>query len=261
MTTATRRRLARPATAALLAAVSAALAVGLGGCGGSGRADNRVTLTVLAASSLTDAADGLTTAYGRTEPGVRLRFSLAGSQELASQVRQGAPADVIVTADEKTMTGLGDDVRDATVVAHNRLTIVVGKGNPKHVTGLADLARHDVVTVLAAPQVPVGRYSRAALAAAGVTLTPASEEPDVRAVLTRVRLGEADAGIVYVTDARSAGSDVTTVPIPAAFDQAATYPAAVVAASEHRAAAAAFVRWLASPAGTQVLARSGFEGP
>lgn len=246
--------------AALLAVAATAVAA-LTGCGGSASGSRDTTLTVLAAASLTDASKAVAADYARTHPGVRLRFSLAGSQELASQVRQGAPADVIVTADQKTMTGLGDLVRDTAVVARNRLTIVVGKGNPKGVRGLADLARKDVVTVLAAPQVPAGRYARAALDRAGVKVTPRSQEPDVRAVLTRVRLGEADAGIVYVTDAAAAGRDVTAVPIPDAVNQVARYPAAVVAASGHQAAAQAFVRWLASADGARVLARFGFQAP
>jgi molybdate transport system substrate-binding protein len=244
-----------------LAAAAAAVALLAAACGSGAGASDSTTLTVLAASSLTSASTSISDAFRAQEPGVRLRFSFAGSQELASQVRQGAPADVLVTADQKTMAGLGKDVRDPAVVARNRLTIIVARGNPKGVHGLADLRRPGVVTVLAAPEVPAGRYARTALATAGVAVTARSQEPDVRAVVTRVRLGEADAGIVYVTDAAAAAGAVTAVPIPDRVNVRATYPAAVVASSAHTRQAEAFVRWLASPEGTRVLSRFGFEAP
>ena len=229
---------------------------------GSGDGDtDRTTVTVLAAASLTSAAEDITTVYERGHPGVRLRFSLAGSQELASQVRQGVPADVIVTADEPTMDALGDLVRDPVLVAGNQLAIVVAAANPKQIAGLEDLARPDVVTVLAAPTVPAGRYAAEVLDRARVRVTPRSEEPDVRAVLTRVRLGEADAGIVYVTDIAAGGADVEDVPIPADVNVRARYPAAVIAGTEHEDEAMDLVDWLASPAGHEVLGPSGFLRP
>jgi len=248
------RRLAACVIAVLLPALSAA------GCGSSG-ASERTTLTVLAAASLTDVSADLAGAYEREHPDVRLRFSLAGSQELASQVRQGAPADALVTADEPTMRGLGRRVRAAAVVATNRLTIVVGARNPEAVRSLTDLGRPDLVVVLAAPDVPAGRYARDVLDRAGVEVSARSEEPDVRAVLTRVRLGEADAGIVYTTDAASAGGDVETVTIADEDNVAARYPAAVVRTTEHPAEAAAFVEWLTSPTAARIFAAAGFGSP
>jgi molybdate transport system substrate-binding protein len=230
-------------------------------CGGAAADGGRTTVTVLAASSLTTAAGDVSAAYTAEHPDVRLRFSLAGSQELASQVRQGVPADVIVSADEPTMKGLGNAVRTPMVVATNQLTIVVAAGNPKGITGLEDLARSDVVTVLAAPAVPAGRYARTVLKAAGVEVTARSEEPDVKAVLTRVRLGDADAGIVYVTDVAAADDDVDGVEIPAGANVVARYPAAVIADTRHAAEATDFVEWLASSEGHAVLAKSGFAGP
>jgi molybdate transport system substrate-binding protein len=243
-------------------AIALTVLVALGGCTNSpGAGDDPTTITVLAASSLTDVAKDITSAYQREHPDVRLRFSLAGSQELASQIRQGVPADVIVTADEPTMNGLGNLVHDPVVVAANRLTIVVEKGNPKRVDDLADLARPDVVTVLADATVPVGRYSRQVLDAAGVKVKAQSEEPDVRAVLTRVRLGEADAGIVYGTDIAAAADEVEAVSIPADVNLLAHYPAAVVADSQHPDDSKALVDWLTSTAGQRVMSRAGFLRP
>ncbi len=230
-------------------------------CGGAAADEDRTTVTVLAASSLTTAVEDITTAYRAAHPDVRLRFSLAGSQELASQVRQGVPADVLVTADEPTMQVLGAAVREPVIIATNRLTMVVAAGNPKRLTALADLARADVVTVLAAPNVPAGRYARTVLDRADVAVDARSEEPDVRAVLTRVRLGEADAGIVYATDVAAAEDEVDGIVIPADVNVLARYPAAVVADTGQPAEASAFVAWLASSAGQAVLARSGFERP
>jgi molybdate transport system substrate-binding protein len=230
-------------------------------CGGAAADEDRTTVTVLAASSLTTAVEDITTAYRAAHPDVRLRFSLAGSQELASQVRQGVPADVLVTADEPTMQVLGAAVREPVIIATNRLTMVVAAGNPKRLTALPDLARADVVTVLAAPNVPAGRYARTVLDRADVAVDARSEEPDVRAVLTRVRLGEADAGIVYATDVAAAEDEVDGIVIPADVNVLARYPAAVVADTGQPAEASAFVAWLASPAGQAVLAQSGFERP
>jgi molybdate transport system substrate-binding protein len=230
-------------------------------CGGAAADDDRTTVTVLAASSLTTAVEGITTAYRASHPDVGLRFSLAGSQELASQVRQGVPADVLVTADEPTMQALGAAVREPVIIASNRLTIAVTAGNPKGIAALVDLSRPDVVTVLAAPSVPSGRYARAVLHRAGVEVDARSEEPDVRAVLTRVRLGEADAGIVYVTDIATAEDDVDAIDIPTELNALARYPAAVIADTNHPADASDFVAWLASPAAQDVLAQSGFARP
>jgi molybdate transport system substrate-binding protein len=242
--------------------LAAAALVLVSGCGGSASSDTGgTTVTVLAASSLTQAVEDITAAYRAAHPDVRLRFSLAGSQELASQVRQGAPADVIVTADEPTMKDLGDAVLTPVVIATNQLTIVVAAGNPKGITRLDDLARSDVVTVLAAPAVPVGHYARTVLDSAGVTVAARSEEPDVRAVLTRVRLGDADAGIVYVTDIAAAEDDVDGVEIPAEVNVIARYPAAVIADTQRADEATDFVKWLASTEGHDVLAKLGFASP
>jgi molybdate transport system substrate-binding protein len=243
----------------LLAAVTALLAVATG-CGGP---DTSTTLTVLAASSLTDVFGELGKAYGMSHKNVKIQLSFAGSQELGAQVKEGAPADVLATADETTMNRLDTKLERPTrrVIAYNSLTIAVAPGNPQNIRGLADLARPGLRVVLAADSVPVGRYSRQALAKAGVTVTPKSEEIDVRTVLTRVRTGEADAGIVYITDLRSAGRAASSVPIPAAQNVTASYPAVVIKDSEHKDASAAFVSWLGSAAAKATLNEYGFSTP
>jgi molybdate transport system substrate-binding protein len=209
-------------------------------------------VTVFAAASLTDAFTDIGKAF-EAETGRQVTFSFAGSQELATQVRQGAPADVLATADTPTMVSVGDELDGSPkVFAHNSLVVVVAAGNPEHVASLADLAH--VRLVLADPSVPAGRYAEQALESAGVSVRPRSLELDVRSVLTKVTLGEADAGIVYATDARSAGRDVTAVPIPGS--PTATYPIAAVTEDGE-----AFVDYVTSAEGRAVLARYGFLPP
>src|ERR1051326_812566 len=215
------------------------------------------TLTVLAAASLTDVFNQAAKSFETEHPGVKLKFSFAGSQTLAAQVKAGSPADVLVTADSSTMNGLGEAVADKTVIAHNRLAIVTAPGDPEHVQALADLAAPRLKVVLAAPQVPAGKYAEQALAAAHASLKPVSQEPDVRSVLSLVERGEADAGIVYTTDAKSAGSKVATIDIPDAQNVIATSPAAVVAGSANKDAAGVFVAWLASAEGQKILQAAG----
>lgn len=247
-----RRLVAALAALCLLAPVAA--------CGGADEAET--TLTVLAAASLTDAFGDIRTAYKEQQPDVTLRFSFAGSQELAAQVRQGVPADVLATADEKTMKSLDRYVTKPHAFATNRLAIVVRKGNPKRIKALGDLARDDVSVVLAGPTVPAGRYARQALERAHVTVHPKSEPTDVRQVLTPVRLGEADAGIVYLTDVTDAGGEeVQAVPIPTAQNVVATYPVATLEDGGHTREATAFSDWLRSADARRILGEHGFGDP
>lgn len=267
-----RRRLRFPA---LLLAASSVLAGCSGGSqaraseapggrsvrGGGGATPGEIT--VFAAASLTESFRDLAAAFDSVGGGARVLLNLAGSQELAAQILAGAPADVYASANAAQM----DRVADAEllsgppeVFAENRLAIVTEPGNPKGIHGLADLARPGLEVVLAAPDVPVGRYAREALAEAGVDVHPVSLETDVKQVLAKVVLGEADAGIVYRTDVLEAGRDaVTGIPLPAGIDVRAGYRVAVLGGAPHPAAARAFVSFLRSPRGGQILREHGFD--
>jgi molybdate transport system substrate-binding protein len=221
-------------------------------------------LTVFAGSSLTDAFKKVGDDLTRTNPGARFAFSFGSSSTLATQIQNGAPADVFASADEANMQKVVDaELTDGAPVAFagNRLQIAVPAGNPKEIASLADLARPDVVLVLAAPTVPAGKYALEALTKAGVTAKPVSQEVDVRAVLNKVSLGEADAGVVYVTDVKSAAGRVTGVDIPDQQQVLARYPIAVIKDSKNAALAHRFVDYLVSPAGQRVLAELGFSKP
>ncbi|WP_172381266.1 molybdate ABC transporter substrate-binding protein [Streptomyces sp. MNP-20] len=258
----------RRAAAAL---VTAALLLPLTACGDDDKKDEggkkdggtrqKADLTVLAAASLTDVFKTAGAAYEDAHPGTKITFSFEGSQELAAKVRQGAPADALVTADTKTMDALGSDTGKPTVIAKNRLVIATGKGNPKKVEQLKDLADKDLKVVLAAPEVPVGRYSEQILERQKVDVKPVSQEPNVRAVLSKVELGEADAGLVYKTDVQAADGKAEGVDIPDGQNAIAEYPAATLKTSEHTAAAAAFVKWLNSAEAQKILRDAGFQKP
>ncbi|MEV0321957.1 molybdate ABC transporter substrate-binding protein [Streptomyces sp. NPDC050658] len=261
----------RTAAAVLTAALLVPLATACGGsddksdggkkAGAAKGAAPKADLTVLAASSLTDVFETAGAAYEERNPGTKVTFSFAGSQELAAQVEQGAPADALVTADTKTMDGLLADTGKPSVIAKNRLVIAVGEGNPKKVAALKDLSDSDLKVVLAASEVPVGRYSKQILDKQDVDVKPVSEEPNVRAVLSKVELGEADAGLVYKTDAATSTKKVDAVKIPDAQNAIAEYPAATLKTSQHSEAAAAFVKWLSTPEAQKILRDAGFEKP
>jgi molybdate transport system substrate-binding protein len=235
-----------------------AVALALAGCGiASG--DERFTLKVLAASSLTDAFNELGIAFQETNRHVtRVDLQFAGSQEMAGDVADGDHADVLATADAASMDIAKDDVTARRPFAYGTMTIAVAPGNPRRVRQLADLANPGLRVVLGGPIVPVGRYAQEVLAKAGVRVRPSSEEADARTVLTRIRTGAADAGIVYVTDMRSAGVAASSVPIPARQNVIATYLAAAVRRSRHGDAARAFVAWLTTPTATAILRKYGF---
>jgi molybdate transport system substrate-binding protein len=239
-------------------AVFVAATLALAGCGiASG--DERITLRVLAASSLTDAFGELGSAYRSANRHVTsVEFEFAGSQEVAGDVADREQADVLATADGTSMDIAADHVTDRQAFAHGSMTIAVAPGNPRRIRQLADLADSRLRVVLGSPVVPVGRYALQVLNKAGVTVRPASEEADARTVLTRVRTGVADAGIVYVTDMRSAGVSATSVPIPVQQNVTATYFAAAVRQSRHGSAAKDFVTWLRSPTATTILRKYGF---
>ncbi len=233
--------------------------------GEGGRASARLagSLTVFAAASLTESLDDAKNELTVANPGLSITYSFAGSQQLVSQITAGAPADVVATADEASMAKLAaaDLVDPPRVFARNKLQIVVRPGNPEAVKGLGDLAADNLKVVLADPSVPAGKYARQALDKAGVTVRPVSLEVDVKSVLRRVTSGEADAGVVYVTDVASAGTGVAGVDIPDDQNVIARYPAAVVRATGNRNDAQAYLDELAGGAGQAALLAHGFLAP
>jgi len=251
-----------------LAAVLAAAALLLAACGGGGDDPDGGSaptapseLKVFAAASLTGAFTELGRQYAAANGGDKVSFNFAGSQALATQIQQGAPADVFASADLANMDKVRDLVATPQNFASNRLAIVVEQGNPKGVRALDSLAASDLKVVLAAEEVPAGRYARQALRGAGVAVTPVSEDDNVKAVVTKVSLGEADAGIVYVTDVTAGGSKVEGVDIPDDQNVTATYPIASVKAAKEQAGAEAFLDLVLSDEGQQVLEKYGFLPP
>lgn len=221
-------------------------------------------LTVSAAASLTAAFTEIARAFGRAKPGSPVRTNFAGSSTLVQQIREGAPVDVFASADESNMQKLVDarDVAGEPVVfARNRLVILVARGNPEKIGTIADLARPGLVLSLCGPAVPAGKYAREIFARAGVGLPESSQELDVKAVVSRVALGEADAGIAYVTDARAAGDAVEAVAIPDAQNVVARYPIAVLSRTQQADLARDFVAFVRGDAGQAILARFGFLPP
>jgi molybdate transport system substrate-binding protein len=221
-------------------------------------------LLVFAAASLTDSYTELGRAFEADHPGTNLTFNFGSSSDLVNQVLQGARADVVASADEANMAKLteaGATAGPPQVFATNTLQIIVEPGNPKRITELADLAQPDLLYVTAAPGVPIGRYSQQVLAAAGVTVSPVSLEENVKGIVTKVVLGEADAGIVYVTDVRAAGDAAQGVPIAANLNLIAAYPIAVPTTAANPARAQAFVDFVLSPPGQEILTGYGFTAP
>jgi molybdate transport system substrate-binding protein len=221
-------------------------------------------VTVFAAASLTDAFGEIARLYESQHAGSKVTFNFAGSQQLVAQILQDAPADVFASASAEQMKRVTTaSLASATpvVFARNRLEIAVERGNPKKITGLRGLSRAGLVVVLAAEEVPAGKYAREALKKAGVTVTPASLETDVRSVFSKVALGEADAGIVYHSDIVAAGDKVAAVQIPTEQNVIASYPIAALAHAPHAEAAEAFVALVRSAAGRAILTKFGFGAP
>jgi molybdate transport system substrate-binding protein len=250
-----------------LAALVAAMVLVVAGCGGGddepsgGSSASPGEIKVFAAASLTAAFTELGEQFTAANGGTQVTFNFAGSQALATQIQQGAPADVFASADLTSMDKVKDLAGMPQSLASNLLQIVVEKGNPKGVKGLGDLAWSDLKVVLAAPEVPAGRYAAEVLSKAGVDVTPVSQEDNVKAVVTKVSLGEADAGIVYVTDVAAGGDKVEGVEIPEDQNLLATYPIATVKASKAQEQAEAFMDLVLSAEGQQVLNRYGFLPP
>ncbi|WP_264029358.1 molybdate ABC transporter substrate-binding protein [Cellulosimicrobium sp. SH8] len=280
-TTISRRR-ARGALAALgtAALVAALAACGTGADAGDDAAPSDAatdaastpaeerTLTVLAAASLRDVFTDLAADFEAEHEGVTVALSFAGSSDLGDQILAGAPADVFASADERNMTRVVEagDASDPVAFATNTLTIVTPPGNPAGVETFADLAREDVKVVVCAPEVPCGGATDKVADAAGVTIHRVSEEANVTDVLAKVTSGEADAGLVYVTDASLAGDDVDVVDVPETDAALNVYPIALVAAAEEAGAeqvelAQAWIDLVTGDAGQAALAAAGFGAP
>lgn len=246
-------------------ALSAALALSLVACGSGADGDGAggtTTLQVAAAASLTDSFEEIATAYEADNTDVKVELQFAGSSDLASQIDNGARIDVFASADEKNM----DKVKDAvdgtpTIFATNTLTIITEPGNPKKITGLADLDNPDLAVVVCAEQVPCGAATKTLTDQHKVTLDPASEESKVTDVLTKVSAGEADAGLVYVTDATGAGDTVEAVDASGADKVINSYPIATLKDAEAADQAQAFVDYVSGPEGQKVLQDKGFGAP
>jgi molybdate transport system substrate-binding protein len=255
----------KPAAALLAALLALVLAPSLAACGSGGAAagGSNGTVTVFAAASLKTSFTHIAERFEAQHPGTTVTLSFAGSADLAAQISQGAPADVFASADTRNMAklqeaGLVDgEPRD---FATNTLAIAVPPGNPAGITSFADLSRSGTRLVACARQVPCGAAAAAVAEHTGTTISPVSEENSVTDVLGKVISGEADAGLVYVTDVRSAGGRVDSVPFPEAAGAVNAYPAAALAGGGNKGAAEEFLDFVTGPEGQEILAAAGF-GP
>ena len=219
------------------------------------------SITVFAAASLTKTFGALAAKFEAAHPGVTVRTSFAGSADLVAQITAGAPADVFASADAKNMAKVSTLVGSPVNFATNMLEIAVPPGNPAKIASFADLAKPGVKTVVCAPAVPCGAATVAIETSTGVKLTPVSEENAVTDVLGKVSSAEADAGLVYVTDVKGAGSRVTGIPFAQSSTAVNTYPIATIAASKNSKLATAFVEYVTGTVGRAVLAAAGFGAP
>ncbi|MER7418381.1 molybdate ABC transporter substrate-binding protein [Micromonospora peucetia] len=235
-----------------------------GGGGSTGGSGVGGTVTVFAAASLTESFTRLGRDFEAAHRGTAVVFNFAGSAALAAQINQGAPADVFASAATRnmaTVTGAGNADGDPVVFVRNQLVIAVPKGNPRGVAGLADLSRPGVKVALCAEQVPCGAAARTALDAASVAVTPVTLEQDVRGALSKVRLGEVDAALVYRTDVLAATADVTAVEFPESARAVNDYPLVVLRDAPNPDGARAFVAYVRSERGRAVLTEAGFQAP
>lgn len=264
----TRQRFIRGTLAtAATAAVVGLLAAGCGSTGddsggsGSGKAPGG-TVTVFAAASLTEAFGTIGKQFESAHPGTKVRFSFGGSDTLAQQINNGAPADVFASASPKTMqmvTSAHNAAGTPRTFVRNRLEIAVPPSNPAKIGGIKDLGDPKNKVVLCAATVPCGAAARKALKAAGVKVTPVSDEKDVKAALTKVSLNEADAALVYRTDVKAAKGKVKGIDFPEASKAINSYPMVTVAKAPEPKLAKRFESYVLSSAGQKVLTAAGFD--
>jgi len=255
-----------------VAGILIAATIGLSGCAGAAPAASPTvsgdtlqgSIAVFAAASLKATFTELAAEFEAAHPGTDVALNFAGSADLVTQITEGAPADVFASADEKNMAKLTDDdlVEGEPVdFATNVLEIAVPPGNPAGIETFADLGAPGVKLVVCAPEVPCGAATLKVAEASGVTLAPVSEESSVTDVLGKVTSGEADAGLVYVTDVKAAGDAVDGIPFDESGDAVNTYPIATLVDAEAPAVAQAFLAFVTSEAGLAVLAAAGFGKP
>jgi molybdate transport system substrate-binding protein len=253
------------AMALLALAGCSSSATGSGGSnpsGGSGApAGLSGSITVYAASSLTEAFDTLKKQFVAAHRGTSITITYGASSDLSTQISQGAPVDVFASASEKNMASLGDAAADPVDFVANTLEIAVPPGNPANITSVADLARSGVKVAVCDPTVPCGAVAAAVFKKAAVTVHPVASLADVKTTLATVESGEVDAGLVYVTDVRAAGAKVKGVPIPGGVNASTTYPIAALKGAKNATLATAFVDYVRSAAGQQVLTADGFKSP
>ena len=236
-----------------------AVAISASACG----ATDDETVVVLAAASLTDAFGELATAFEVGNPDVRVEISFAGSSALRAQILEGAPADVFASADQDTMRDViaaGETADAPRIFARNVLAIAVPAGNPEDVTGVGDFARDELLLGLCAAVVPCGALARDMLAAAGVVPALDTEEPDVRALLTKIEVGELDAAIVYETDLVG-HIDVVRIPIDTSINVPTSYPIVLLSGGSRSSAARGFVDFVSSDPAQSILESYGFLAP
>ena len=236
------------------------------GCGSDDSSDggSATTLRVFAASSLTSTFETLGKQFEASHDGVDVQFNFGGSSDLVAQLQDGAPGDVFASADTANMDkATAADLVDGTPVpfATNTLEIAVPPGNPAGIKTLDDLTKSGLNLVICAPEVPCGAAAQQVADNAGLTFTPVSEEQSVTDVLTKVSSGEADAGLVYVTDVQAAGDSVEGITFPESSSVVNTYPIAVVSGSDHSDLAQEFLDLVTGTDGQQVLADAGFGKP
>jgi molybdate transport system substrate-binding protein len=251
-------------------ALAGAIALTLVGCGSDKSSDpapaDKVsgTVTVFAAASLTETFTELGKQFEAAHPGVKVVYNFGASSALAEQIKQGAPVDVFASAAPKNMQQVvdaGDITAKPVTFVRNRLEIAVPKGNPGHITGLADFGKTEPKIALCAEQVPCGAAAKTVFEVAGVNPQPDTREADVKAVLTKVTLGEVDAALVYRTDVKAAGDKVEGIDFPEADKAINDYPVAPLAKAPNPAAAAAFVTFIESDQARTVLTKAGFDNP
>ena len=261
----------RIGTVILAVALAAAAAAGCSS-GSSSRAsgvslksDTSVsgTITVFAAASLQGAFTTLGKQFEAAHPGTTVKFSFGASSSLADQITSGSPADVFASASPTNMDQVvkADDASNPVTFAKNVMEVAVPPSNPAHVTSVSNLASSSVKTALCQPQVPCGFTAQKVFSNAKISVKPVTLQPDVKSVLTQVELDNVDAGMVYVTDVKAAGSKVKGIPIPASENASTAYPIATINSSKNKSTAQAFAAYVASPAGQKVLGADGFEKP